>query len=72
MGTRHVSYGCYMDSIIIIKLLKLMVLISFDSLAGEYLVEVSRENIYMDLSLSYLYVYLIFFFLSNCFACILV
>ena len=46
-----------MASIITIQLLKLMVLISFDSLAEEYLVEVSRENLYMyfiiELCLSY-------------------
>ena len=45
VGTRHVNYGSNMASII--RFLKLMVLISFDFLAGEYLVEVSRENLYM-------------------------
>ena len=47
VGTRHVNYGSYTASIIIIKLLKLMVLVTFDFLAGEYLFEVSRENLYM-------------------------
>ena len=54
-----------MASIIMIKLLKLMVLMSIDSLTGEYLVEVSRENLYMYFIIDYVYVYLIVFFLLN-------